>query len=108
MTEEKRCERTELLVSACAHCRGLGELPSEESNEVRYEGVVLVRLYDSAQHEQACALFPEKPFDGHYILQGERFALAARKNAMGGTAQKRIGYVCDNCVDYLSRGTSVQ
>lgn len=98
MSEEERCERTELLVSACAHCRGMVE---EEPNP--YEGLLIERFYLSARHQQRCSM-SRRGLQDHDIGFGEQFALAVHDNEDGRAVFKRFGYVCAECMDHITNG----
>jgi hypothetical protein len=98
MTNEEECPHG-MTPAYCADCRGLGRLEDEDV-AAQYEDVLIERFYYAAKYDQPCALFPNKRYDGHYILKGENFALAVR----GST---RVGYICDNCIEMLTRGTAL-
>jgi hypothetical protein len=100
---EERCTH-DMLPGQCADCRGLGELISQTD---LYEGLLIERFYQSAQHRQACVM----SFNGlqrHDIQPGDPFAKAVRDNEKGSNF-KPLGYVCDECTHRIARpGTSVQ
>lgn len=104
MTEEERCKH-ELLPGQCADCRGMSELTTEADV---YEGLLIDRFYRAAQHEQVCQM-SFRGLQRHLIEVGSPFAMAVHDNKRGVPPWKKLGYVCEECMNKIARpGTSVQ
>lgn len=97
---DERC-RHELLPGQCADCRGL-----VEDVTAPFAGLLIERFYQSAKHEQSCAM-SANGLHRHVIAKGDPFALAVHDTTTGRPPFPRLGYVCAECTNKIAHGTAL-